>query len=149
MGSEVPTRIDRIFASFVAMGLLSVLIIASRLTPSPTGFGTHEQLVLRSGVGLQACTWLTVAGWPCPTCGMTTSFAHAANGDLWSAFRVQPMGAMLALASATGFWVALHTALFASRAGSIAWQALAPRGVWLALAMLIGAWVYKILTWKA
>ena len=54
------------------MGLLAV---AAWLEPSPTGIGTHQQL------GLPPCTFWMLFGRPCPTCGMTTSWAHLVRGQ--------------------------------------------------------------------
>jgi hypothetical protein len=127
--------------------LLAVLSVAAWLTPSPTGFGTHEQLALRPGAGLQTCTWVALTGKPCPTCGMTTSFAHAANFDLLAALKVQPMGTVLALAAATGFWFALHVAVAGSSAGVILSGMFGKRALWVSMALLGGSWVYRIATW--
>lgn len=38
-----------------------------------------------------------LTGYPCPTCGMTTSVAFAARGQLASSFRAQPAGLILSL----------------------------------------------------
>lgn len=143
----MPTTFDRAVASVVASALLAVLAVAAWLTPSPAGFGTHEQLALRPGAGLQTCTWVALTGKPCPTCGMTTSFAHAANFHLLAALKVQPMGTVLALAAATGFWFALHVAAAGSRAGVILSGMFGKRALWVAMALLGGSWVYKIATW--
>ena len=50
--------------------------IARALTPAPAGFGTHEQL------GLPPCAFLHWTGFPCPSCGLTTCFAHAAHRSI-------------------------------------------------------------------
>jgi hypothetical protein len=78
------------------------------------------------------------------TCGMTTAFAHWAHGEPAAAFAAQPMGALLAPASAAsavlGVWTAL-TGLF--------WKPLfillsGPR-FWISVSMLWGlSWAYKI-----
>ncbi|MBL8745236.1 MAG: DUF2752 domain-containing protein [Phycisphaerae bacterium] len=143
-----PTLLDRTIASFVAGALLALLSVAAWLTPSPRGYGTHEQLALRSGGGLQTCTWVALTGKPCPTCGMTTAFAHAANGDFIAAAKAQPMGTILAIASATGFWFALHVAVAGSNAGMILSGWLGKRALWASLALLAASWVYKIATWQ-
>lgn len=38
-----------------------------------------------------------LTGHPCPTCGMTTSFAYAVRGRLLRAFHAQPAGLAIAL----------------------------------------------------
>jgi hypothetical protein len=122
--------------------MLAVLVVAARLDPSPRGHGTHTAL------GMPPCSWASLTGRPCPTCGMTTSFAHAADGNLVAAFVVQPFGALLAIAAVVGFWIAGYVAV----TGSYALRALA-RGMstpmlWLTLGALLAAWVYKLLTWS-
>ena len=57
-----------------------VLWIATLLQPDPSGIGTHHQL------GLNPCGFLTEIGYPCPMCGMTTSFAHYVQLQLIEGF---------------------------------------------------------------
>ncbi len=143
--SSAPIRADRaerVFAGFVAAASLAVLLVALWLTPSAAGHGTHEQL------GLNPCVWALTLGQPCPTCGMTTAFAHASHGDLLSAFKAQPFGALLAIVTASSFWVSLHVALTGSTVGRVYAGLLGPRLMWLSMAALAGAWVYKITTWQ-
>jgi hypothetical protein len=86
----------------VGMGglLIALLVTAGRLTPSPRGMGTHEQL------GLPACTLVQWFGMRCPSCGMTTSWAHLTNGHVAAAFRANAGGALLALLAAVcGPWL--------------------------------------------
>jgi hypothetical protein len=79
----------RVAGLFVALPTTIVLGLSAWLTPSPDGVGTHKQL------GLSGCTMLTLTGWPCPMCGMTTTFAHLAHLHLWDAARTQPFGLVL------------------------------------------------------
>src|SRR5687768_14107082 len=74
----------------IALACLAVLLIATSIRPNPRGVGTHQQL------GLQACQFEERTGLPCPTCGMTTSFALVVRGQVWRSFYVQPMGMVLA-----------------------------------------------------
>ena len=80
------TRADQIQYSVVITVAAATLGLARWLHPSTRGVGTHEQL------GLPACTFLKLTGIPCPSCGLTTSFAHAAHGHFWDAFVTQPFG---------------------------------------------------------
>lgn len=117
-----------------------MLAVASRLDPAPDGHGTHEQL------GLQPCVWLMVSGYPCPTCGMTTACAHAANADLLASFHAQPLGMAIALVAAAGFWIGLHTGVTGSVAGRFTGPLFSQRGAILGVGALLAAWVYKLLT---
>ena len=130
-------------AAFLALGALSVLTIAACLTPDPRGDGTHTQL------GLPPCGWVVRFNKPCPTCGMTTAFAHAAHLNLWKSFKTQPMGCLLALGTGAAFWLCLHVALTGSHLGRTCARMLTPRWLWAALGLLIAAWAYKYATWPA
>jgi Protein of unknown function (DUF2752). len=67
-------------AARIGLSLISFLAIlgfglAFMTTPDPRGFGTHEQF------GLPPCTFQTVFGIPCPSCGGTTSLSHFVRGN--------------------------------------------------------------------
>ncbi len=74
-----------------AVGLVGFLGMARKLEPDPRGFGTHEQL------GLRSCTFLTVTGRFCPTCGMTTAYAWLVRGRVDRSWKSNPAGCLLAL----------------------------------------------------
>lgn len=131
--------VERLVSATIALACLIVLGIAAWLDPSPTGVGTHTQLF-----PLQACPWITVADLPCPTCGMTTAFAHAANGDLIQSFATQPLGCLLAVATAAIFWVALYIAVTGSPIGHVFLRMWRPGVVWFLAALVLAAWGYKI-----
>ncbi len=84
----------RVIALAVAAGCAILIVTAFRLRPSPDGVGTHQ------GMGFLPCTMLVTTGIPCPTCGMTTSFAWFFKGNILASFYVQPGG--FALAWGTG-----------------------------------------------
>jgi hypothetical protein len=91
----------RITLILVALGLLVVFAIARWLNPydengNPRRMGTHVQ------TGLPPCTFQAMTGVPCPSCGMTTSFALLMYGDLRNSLRANAVGTLLAL-----FWLAL------------------------------------------
>lgn len=84
----------------VSAGAIAVIGTALRLHPDPSGMGTHLQL------GMEPCNFLVVHGYPCITCGMTTSFAHMVHGHVIGAFRASPAGALLCLVTiATPPWL--------------------------------------------
>jgi hypothetical protein len=83
---------ERLFWGLGAVAGTSVLGIARWLVPDPRGIGTHEQL------GLPPCGFIQVFhDVPCPSCGMTTTFALAADGRLVDGFKNQPMGFLIFL----------------------------------------------------
>lgn len=82
-------------------GPLAVLITAAMLTPAAEGHGTHTQL------GLPPCGFLVYTGYPCPGCGLTTSFANMIRLDVAGAFMANPFGILLFLCTAAMVPVAL------------------------------------------
>ena len=82
---------QRCLAAAVAAGLAALLAVAVALKPSPLGLGTHQQL------GLPPCSFQVLFGWPCPSCGMTTSSAHLVRGQLFGALRANVGGTLLGL----------------------------------------------------
>jgi len=94
-----PQRVVMVGAGAV---LVALLITASRLTPSPQGLGTHQRL------GLPMCSLRVWFGIRCPSCGMTTSWAHLTRGNLPAAVRCNSGGVLLGLASiVSGPWLLL------------------------------------------
>jgi hypothetical protein len=88
------------------LALAGLMLVARNLTPSPRGFGTHEQL------GLPPCTFLTATGRRCPSCGMTTSLAHLTRGQWSKALRSNVAGVLVGLASfASAPWCLLSAAV--------------------------------------
>jgi hypothetical protein len=79
----------------VALGLSAVFAVAIWLNPynddgSPRRMATHRQM------GLPPCTFYATTGLPCPSCGMTTSFALLMHGDLVNSLRANAVGTLLA-----------------------------------------------------
>ncbi len=132
----------RIAAIAVAIGAAGVLGLAARLDPSPTGVGTHEQL------NLPTCGWIMAGDLPCPTCGMTTAFAHAADGHLLTSFLTQPLGFLIALGTAMALLIGAYVAVTGSAVASVLprlWGRWAP---WTIGVVLLGSWVYKVVQYK-
>lgn len=122
--------------AFAASG--GLLLVAWFLKPSSEGFGTHRAL------GLPACTWPDRFGVPCPSCGMTTSFALAAKGRIVESFLAQPMGCALALATGMAAVGSLWTLASGRTVVPVFSRAWNSRTAWLfGLAVLL-AWGYKI-----
>lgn len=80
----------------IALGLTLIFGIACYLKPydrqgQPYSMATHQQL------GLPECTFKRFTGLPCPSCGMSTSFAFLVRGDLGNSLRANAVGTLLAL----------------------------------------------------
>ena len=103
MRDDLPAPLKPRFRAALAIvggGLLSLLALATQLQPDPSGLGTHRQL------GIPECTFVQLFGRPCPTCGMTTSWAHVMRGEWKQAMRANSAGMMLALAACiVGPWL--------------------------------------------
>jgi hypothetical protein len=80
--------------AMVALASMTILGVAAWLHPydeegRPLLMETHRQL------GLPPCTFKLVTGMPCPSCGMTTSFALMMHGDLLASMRANAVGTIL------------------------------------------------------
>jgi hypothetical protein len=130
--------VPRFFAFAVTVGCATVLFIASWLTPDPRGVGSHTEL------GMPRCEFHYRTGVPCPSCGMTTSFAHFARGNLIASFYVQPMGFLLAVATSAAFWVSLYMGITGKPV--LLLLRIIPPGYYLLPLMFfaIAAWGWKI-----
>ena len=133
----------RAMALCVAGACFGLMGVAAWLQPAAAGHGTHE------GLGLPPCAWAMALDKPCMTCGMTTAFAYAADGDLVSSFLTQPFGFVLAVATAATGWGAGLVALTGSNLGRVAQRVLNGRLLWITVGMLLAAWAYKFLTWES
>jgi hypothetical protein len=96
------SRGDRI--AWFVLGMLPaiVILLATRLSPDPSGHGTHQQL------GLPPCGFIYVTGYPCPGCGLTTAFAHMVRLEFVGAARSNPFGILLFMVSFTTIWVSVY-----------------------------------------
>jgi hypothetical protein len=115
------------------------LSLARMLTPAAEGMGTHRQL------GLPPCTFLYLLGVPCPFCGMTTSWSHAAHLQLWTSFKVQPMGLVLFAITAAMSLGLIARAIYGARAFRPVkfLSAIPPMAWWSGFAGVLLAWGYK------
>ncbi len=95
---EVPpiSRKEQVTLILAGWGGLILLSLAVWLTPSPQGFGTHQQL------GLPPCTIQFWFGIPCPSCGGTTAFAHFVRGQWGSSLRANAASGLFAGVCAVG-----------------------------------------------
>jgi hypothetical protein len=130
--------LPRCLWGLLAAACLAVLLLAATLRPSPNGLGTHQEL------GLYGCSWLQRTGFPCPTCGMTTSWTWFAHGNLAASFYIQPMGFLLAIACVLLFWISLYLAVTGRNPSLILHHAPLIRLFLLLLFLGILAWGWKI-----
>lgn len=131
----------RALSAIVAGGTGAVLFLASLLTPSVTGIGTHTQL------GLAGCTFLQWTGYPCPMCGATTTFALLAHFHVIEGVLNQPFAALLFALTCGILAIALSEVVDPrgrwSRAAGWFERYEVPAGVGF-LALMAGSWIYKL-----
>lgn len=79
----------------LAAGLVLVFSIALWLNPYEENGAARKQETHRQ-LGLPPCTFYLTTKVPCPSCGMTTSFALLMRGDLLNSMRANFVGTLLA-----------------------------------------------------
>jgi hypothetical protein len=94
-------RYTRVLLVLMAFGFTAVLGTAAWLNPYQ-GDGTAMTMRAHTQLGLPPCSMESLMGKPCPACGMTTSFALLAHGDVPNSLRANWVGTLLAV-----FWFAL------------------------------------------
>lgn len=126
----------RLRGALLAIPCAGILLLAHSLTPRKSGYGTHEEL------GMPACAFLQRTGYPCPSCGLTTSFASLAHGDVRAGFRAQPGGLVLF----AGVVVVGVAALGELACGRDLLRRLHPGPIWafVIIAGVLGGWAFKI-----
>ena len=115
----------------------TVIGLAAWLTPDAAGAGTHRQL------GLPVCSFLVQTGYPCPTCGLTTSVSAMAHGRFVLAARSHPFGVVFF----AGLVVLAAAAVYEAMAGRKALTRLG-RPAWWGWTFVIGipaGWVLKLI----
>lgn len=88
-------EVDRWILAGLSLGIFVVFLIAFWLRPyqedgQPLTVETHRQL------GLPPCNFYALTGYPCPACGMTTSFSLLIHGDPINSLRANWVGTLLA-----------------------------------------------------
>lgn len=92
--SAVRRRVVRAALLAVAAALTAVFAAAFRIHPyeadgTPRTMATHTQL------GMPPCNFVSLTGKPCPSCGMTTSFALLVRGDVANSLRANWVGTIM------------------------------------------------------
>ena len=129
---------ERIAPLLVMSGAATMLGVARWLTPSPTGVGTHEQL------GLPACMFLKLTGIPCPSCGLTTSVAHAVRFEFAAAFAAQPFGLIVTGIAAVIIPVSLLMLIQATSFENLVRGRRSTAMTYGLVSSYVLAWIYKI-----
>lgn len=132
------TPVDRLVYLLIALGSSGAILLGRLLTPSVDGVGTHEQL------GLPACPTLQLAGFPCPSCGLTTSFAHAARLDFTSALLVQPFGLVAFFLAVALIPVSFYLMLRRIPVNDLIFSRRSNPILYFLLALYLAGWAYKI-----
>jgi len=119
--------------------ILGVLAVAAWLAPGARLAGTHEQL------GLPPCPSRLILGIPCPSCGLTTSFALMAEGRLGRAFMAHYFGPVL-FAAMVGYGVLLGGFLVRRQRIRILWPDWMPITIiFTGIGLYILAWVVRVM----
>ena len=131
----------RIWCAFVFLMCSGMLGVGRWLNADPSGAGTHQQM------GFPPCGMLATTGIPCPTCGCTTAVTHLAHGHVIMSFLTQPFGfavGALALILLPLTLIGVVTGIWKGPSMFVLgwyWRYWTYGG----LALLLGAWVYKII----
>jgi len=126
----------RLRGALLGLPCLGMLWLAHSLAPREAGYGTHENLEL------PACAFLSRTGYPCPSCGLTTSTAAVVHGEFRKAFLAHPMGFVLVAGlAAVGVLGSAELLL-----GRNLLRFLRPGAWWAVVALvgLLGGWGFKI-----
>jgi len=158
-GSSLPSRRSLVVSShqiawhvraslvLIATILIGVFSVAWWLNPynpdgTPRRMATHRQL------GLPPCNFVILTGKPCPSCGMTTSFALFIRGDLRASLQANWVGTLLA----AGAVIALPWSLLSAWRGRLLGipsgygDYLLTSALALLLILMLGRWFGLLLT---
>lgn len=89
--------------ALVGIGAMLAAVFAIAIYLNPYGAdGTPRTMATHTKLGLPPCNFVVMTGQPCPSCGMTTSFALLVRGDLRASLHANWVGTTLA-----AFWAVL------------------------------------------
>ncbi len=129
---------DHFLYGFAIAGFTALVTVSAFLAPNPSGVGTHTEL------HLPPCGFWAAFHKPCPSCGMTTSWALIMHGRPLRAVKTQPAGAAVFLA-ALGWWLYLPWAWRKGRPFSRLFEMKAALFTPAALIVIIlGVWAWRL-----
>lgn len=133
----------RIALVLIALGLVLVFALAIWLNPYKDGqvwlMETHRQL------GLPECNFKRITGLPCPSCGMTSSFALLMHGDLVNSLKANAVGTLLALVCLAYIPWAFFSALLGRRLLIVSFERVLLRLVVVFLVLMLCRWAIVLL----
>lgn len=137
------SKLARAFLGIMALGLIVVLGVAAWLRPydetgRPYSQATHTQL------GMPPCNMMLLYGKPCPSCGMTTSFALLAHGDVVNSLKANWVGTLMA-----AFWLGLIPwGLYGAIKGRVVWvrnlELFLTVSVGVVLFLMVARWLWVL-----
>ena len=89
-------RITRFSLLTVGALLACIFAIAFWLNPYDSD-GRARTMATHTQLGMPPCNFVLLAGKPCPSCGMTTSFALLVRGDIAASLRANWAGTVVAV----------------------------------------------------
>ena len=131
-------RTGKVLLGLWCLFLIGGFLVAVSLSPDPRGYGTHQRL------GFPPCSIRSLFGIPCPTCGMTTSFANFVRGRFVESVRANVAGFLLACVCA----VQIPWCLASLRSGRM-WRVSRPQSclMWVLAGILglsIVQWIARV-----
>ncbi len=119
------------------IGVFGLWAFTRLLVPGPDG-------ARLPGIWLPSCPFRSIAGIPCPFCGITTGSAWMAHGNIVEAWRSNILSPLLMLSS---LGIGAYVLFFRMIAGrEFIFVQNARRRLWLAAATLIAAsWIVNLL----
>ena len=133
----------RIGLVVIALGLVGLFTIALILDPYKDGKvwtqETHTQL------GFPPCTFKVVTRVPCPSCGMSTSFALLIRGDVWNSLQANAAGTLLATICLLCVPWAVVSSVRGRLFGIVAFENLFVRLLVFFLILMLVRWVFVVL----
>jgi len=99
-----PTTLHWFVRVGIALGGAGAIVLlgtAASLQPNVVEVapGEFRKLGTHQGLGLPPCSFREIAGMPCPSCGMTTSWSHTMRGQLLQALEANIGGTLLAISA--------------------------------------------------